>query len=218
MGLQTVRIFLQQARNKMNKNLQGIMEKYNSNQSAHTEPAYFNRPAKILSICKKYNIKSIFDSGCKDRTWIKDNLFAENGIEYTGGDISLPQVERCWQLFPGINIIHHDCTSDLFPSVDMVLSSDVAIHLNNDDKLKFIENFISSNVPYLLVTDSGNDSAKNIDTIYSEFPMAHINWQLEPWNFPAEIDSISDSDKFNDKRLKLWHRDQILSVIEKINI
>lgn len=200
----------------MNTELQRIMETYNSLESGHTEPNYYQRPDKILNLSLKYNISSIFDSGCKDRTWIKNNSFAAHNIKYIGGEISLPQVNRCHVLFPDVTVIHHDCTTDPFPEVDMILSSDVAIHLSNVDKLKFIKNFINSGVEYLLMTDSGINSDNNRSPEYTEFPMAHVSWYQSPWNFPKELDSISD--QLNDKRLKLWHRDQLVPVIEKINL
>jgi hypothetical protein len=181
-------------------------------------------PNKLLSLLIKHNITSVFDSGCRNRSWIKDINFKENNIKYIGGDISINQVNYCKELYPSIDVIHHDCTTDIFPSVDLVLSSDVMIHLTNQDKLKFLKNFLISDVSYLLMTDSYvvyYDSllknSFNVDVSYNNgFPYAPVKWNFPPWNFPDEIDSISVFE--NDKRLKLWNKNQLVDVINEIQL
>jgi hypothetical protein len=191
------------------------METHNQNPSTTCEPVYLERPGKLLLLFKKYNITSVFDSGCKDLHWVRHFDFVENNIKYIGGEISQFMVDIAKNLFPNYEIIQHDGTTDSFPEVDLLLSSDVLIHLSSEDKIKFLKNFCASSIKYLLMTDSAWPEP-NVDLIYREgiFPFENISWYKEPWNFPKAIDTISDYD--NDERLKLWDRDQIQQVLDKL--
>lgn len=207
----------------MNVELQEIMQFYNNGPTVQTDPLYLNRGNSILELCTKYEIKSVFDSGCKDMIWMRHIDFSQHGIEYIGGDISLPQVDRCREMFPNIKVLHHDCTSDPFPEVDMIISNDVTIHLSNVDKLRFLKNFVSSKVNYLLMSDSGiydiTHAGGNHDVDYKKFPMAHVHWSIDPWNFPEDLESISDYPDTKQLRLlRLWHRDQLTPVVQKIQL
>ena len=196
--------------------LKRLMEQYNRSPSDHCSPVYYERPPKLIALYKKYNVTSVFDSGCKDRHWMKHVDYTGNGIKYIGGDISQHMVDISRNLFPDLEIIQHDATSDPFPDVDLLFSSDVMIHVNNEDKLKFLKNFCNSNIKYLLMTDS-NQARPNLDIKYDDhmtFPFEEVNWYLEPWSFPTAIDFIND-DK-NDQRLRLWTKNQIKQAIDKI--
>jgi hypothetical protein len=208
----------------MNSNLSILMDSYNKLNNELLPEGYESLPDKLSKLLKKYNIKSIFDSGCRNRYWIKHINFDDLGIKYIGGEISLTQVNYCKQEFPSIEVIHHDCTTDQLPHVDLLLSSDVMIHLSNTDKLNFLKNFLSSGITYLLMTDSDSvlhestiNNYCNLNISYRNgFPFADVKWKISPWNFPNELDAISIN--YSDKRLKLWHRDQIEKIINKIKL
>ena len=179
---------------------------------------YFTRAEKLLKLFKQYGIASIFDSGCRTRDWICLLDFKKENIKYIGGDISPSMVQYCKQNFIDYKFLEHDCTTDLLPQVDLILSSDVMIHLNNQDKLKFLNNFVDSNSKYLLMTDDPWHE-QNTELEFSDhgFPFANINWALAPWNFSPALDFIND-DIHNDQRLKLWSRAQIEQAVSKIDL
>ena len=197
--------------------LQTLMETHNQSSSVGCELVYLDRPKKLLTLFQKYHIASVFDSGCKDRHWMRHLDYTGNNIRYIGGEISQYMVDITKELFPEVEILQHDATEDRFPDVDLLFSSDVMIHLNNNDKLKFLKNFCSSNIKYLLMSDSGK-TEPNVDPVYredfQEFPFAHVTWCLPPWNFPPALDSIGDPP--GDQGLKLWTREQVKQAIDKL--
>lgn len=198
----------------MNKNLQIFFENFYKKDRMPVSPAeYFSRPEKFIKLLHKYNIKSLFDCGCRDRDWIRNLNFDQENIKYSGGDISKFMVDFCNQEFPNLDIRHFDCTTDNFPEVDCILLSDVLIHLSYNHKLKCLQNFIQSNSKFVLLTfDYVTKNDEIIETTdVNFFQTASINWHLPPWNFPTEIDSISDTS--NDKRLKLWSSNQLKDII-----
>lgn len=203
----------------MNPTLQILFSNFYNSSHGHGASGleYFNRSEKLLKLFKNYGICSVFDAGCRTRDWICLLDFKKENIKYIGGDISPAMVRYCNQNFTDHKFLEHDCTTDLLPEVDLILSSDVMIHLNNQDKLKFLNNFVNSNSKYLLMTDDQlHTQNTELEIIEHGFPFANINWALEPWNFPPALDFINDIS--NDQRLKLWSRVQIDQVVQKVKL
>jgi len=197
----------------MNLNLQKLFSKYYYNSTAWVSPKeYFTRPDNLVALLQKYKISSMFDAGCGPRHWIAKNQFAKAGIRYVGGDIVLNNVRHCNQTWPELDIQLHDMTTDPFSEVDLIFSSDVVIHLNNADKLKFLQNFLASGANYLLITHNGDvpHVTENVDVDYNApFPFQEVNWYLDPWNFPPELDCLVDDPPVWAKRMCLWSKQQI---------
>lgn len=167
---------------------------------------------QIPPLFKKYNINSIFDSGCNDCGWMSRTINS-TGINYQGGDISLAMVAHVWRVYPNLNVQVHDGTTDPFPNVDLLFVRDVAIHLNNADKKKLLQNWLDSNIPLILMTHSKSINT-NVDFVYSDkFPMAEVNWELPPWNFPPPKEVIWEYGE-GGKSMSLWRRKQIAKTLK----
>lgn len=167
---------------------------------------------ELPNLYARHNIRSMFDAGCNDCSW--SSRF-ERTIEYYGGDISLPMVASVWRNFPALNVILHDVTTDPLPVVDVLFVRDVAIHLNNTDKVRMLQNWLNSSIPWLLITHDEHEH-KNQDFEYSQehFPLGCVNWGLAPWNFPKPIDQIYEVNCDESGRcMALWHRDQLKDLI-----
>lgn len=161
---------------------------------------------------KKHNIKSMFDGGCHKCSWTR---FLESSIKYQGGEISLNMVAKVWDECPHLNVILHDITTDPIPMADVLFVRDIAIHLNNSDKLKLLKNWGKSRIPWLLISQD-NNVTQNIDLQYSKtnFPIALVNWSLPPWNFPEPIDILYEvPGRLDCKTMYLWHRKQLKGLI-----
>jgi hypothetical protein len=187
-----------------------------SNPDLAIPSGYKELPPKLLALFQKWNVRSLFDAGCGDRRWMRHNQFAEHGITYMGGDISVHVAEFCKQEFPELDIQHHDLTTDPFPAVDLLFSSDVAIHLSFENKIQFLKNFLSSNIKYLLMTTDYYNAPNDEITLNKwGFPFAHLNWSIAPWNFPAPLDIIH-SDPEHTKALYLWSKQQVQEAVERL--
>jgi hypothetical protein len=163
----------------------------------------------LLTLCKHYNITSMFDAGSNDCNW--SQLLAKD-IKYCGGDISTNMVEHVKTQYPWLDVKLHDATTDPLPDVDLLFVRDVAIHLSTDDKKLLLKNWLCSNIPWLLITHN-QEADHNIDVGYNMgFPWAPVNWNLVPWNFPSPIDHIDEIGP-NGRCMALWHRNQIQDLI-----
>jgi hypothetical protein len=116
-----------------------------------------------------------------------------------------------WKHRSHFDIKLHDVTSDPLPVVDVLFVKDVTIHLNNNDKRKIINNWLDSNIPWIIMTHDEFE-INNKDFEYSNgFPLAQVNWQLDPWNFPLPTECVYEViDK--GRCMALWHRDQIVGL------
>jgi SAM-dependent methyltransferase len=182
-------------------------------------PEYVARTEQLLEFCIKHNIKSVYDAGCGELNWMNPERLRAGNIRYMGGDISIHSVAYCKSMWPELSISLHDMTSDPLPQVDLVFSSDVVIHLENMDKIRFLRNFVNSESRYLLVTnDRGAISNDPVD-YKSEFPWAPVNWALAPWNFPPEIDCMPDlvpQPDYPTRVMSMWSLSQVKEAIDNI--
>lgn len=174
---------------------------------------YFqSRPDELINVLTLFNIKSLFDAGCRNRDWISLIDFKLLNVEYTGGDISKDMVNYCNKHYPEYTITHYDCTTDSTPTVDCVLISDVLIHLSNADKLKFLKKFVLSDSKMLLMTysDCNRNEEISLTGPHKDFPFTPVNWKLDPWHFPDPIYTIPS------QNLSLWSRDQLKNIVDNL--
>ena len=159
---------------------------------------------ELPMVLKKHKIQSIFDAGCNDCSWISTLI---DNLDYSGGDISQAMVTDLQSRRPELNVVLHDVTTDKLPDVDLLFIKDVTIHLNNTDKKKIIQNWLSSNIPWIMITHDENTT--NLDFNYEDgFPFAFVDWESDPWNFPNPIGVVYEIGTYG-RCMALWHKDQI---------
>ena len=194
----------------MNYKLQKLFQSFYTPKLTQTEydsvTDTANLRQRVISLFKKHNITSIFDAGCNDCIWMNE-LLNNIEIDYQGGDISPDMVEYVQTTFPSRTVGVHDATTDTFPSVDLLFIRDVAIHLNNADKRKLWNNWIDSNIPWILITHNRETNCNNNIEYTDEFPFASCNWQLEPWELPEPVDQAWEYDA-GGRCMALWNRTQ----------
>jgi len=203
----------------MNKDLQRFMSQFyrQSIQPKNSDRGFSSYDGtqylrdNIIKLFEKHSIQSVFDAGCNDCGWA--NVLAQY-VDYHGGDIAPGLIAEAWANWPDLDIQIHDITTDPIPNVDAVLMRDVTIHLSHSDKHKVIKNWISSGVPWILMTHC-LDHSENImfDEYTTQFPVYQINWSIEPWNFPQPVDCANEMPGGNGRVLGLWHRDQIINIL-----
>lgn len=165
---------------------------------------------RIVELFERHNIKSIFDAGCNDCNWMK---IVSLYVDYKGGDISLAMVADNWSRNPELDIILHDVTTDPIPTVDLLFVRDVAIHLNDSDKLNVWRNWVNSDVPWILITHN-KEIHYNKDAQYQpgQLLVEQANWELAPWNFPPPLDFVDEYGP-NGRCMGLWHKDQFKGIL-----
>ena len=156
----------------------------------------------LQSLLRKYNIKSILDSGCGDA-----NLFKHldlTGIKYHGVDCVEDMIAKNKLFFAKNQNIGFECadvTQYKIPKVDLIISRDVTHYLPNDLIRQFLDKVMRSGAKYLLITHNLASSASaNCDTEIGIF--RPVNLLYPPFNFPQPLEVILEDTEY--KSLALW--------------
>jgi hypothetical protein len=160
----------------------------------------------------KFSIKSIFDAPCGDFNWMK-MVIQENPIEYIGGDIVKPLINENKNKYEGISVkfIHIDLTDKQFPKVDLMLCRDCLFHLSYNDIMLVLENFLKSEIKYLLTSSHNNTQNIFINRDISTGDFRKIDLFKPPFQFPNEpLFKIKDwVHPEPERELYLWDKSQI---------
>lgn len=165
---------------------------------------------ELYNFLKKHSIRNIADIPCGDFFWMRHICLHEIG--YVGGDIITGQIEKLKKNFPDKKFKRIDLRIDPLPEVDLLFCRDCLFHLSNFDKKKVFENFLNSQIPFLLMSNHPG-SYNNLEIKTGDF--SHINWQLDPWNFEPPLDVLYDSNEgYDTKEMQLYSKNQILKFLQ----
>ena len=131
-------------------------------------------------------IKRVFDAPCGDLHWMQHVLKGSN-FNYIGGDIVGELVNANKKKYSNskVNFIKFDMTADVFPSADVWLCRAVFYHLSNKDIYLALEQFLASEIKYILTTNCvTDDNHSNVDIATGDW--RSLNLMLPPFNFPRE--------------------------------
>ena len=170
---------------------------------------------ELVPFLKKWNAKSVLDAPCGDCFGMRYVDFED--ISYTGGEVQTPQVKKLKENFPDKNFVRLDVANDELPEVDIWFCRDCLFHFSNEDKLKTLRNFVSSNIKYILMSNHCGwtlEEAAKFKAKMNESPrtggFSHVNWKYAPWNFEEPLDRFYDNyEGHNKKEMVLYTREQI---------
>jgi hypothetical protein len=170
---------------------------------------------ELPKIFERYNCLSVFDAPCGDYNWML-HVVEKTKIRYVGGDIVESLVRRNNEQHQNANasFITLDICKDELPDADIMICRDCLFHLSYSDIEAFINNFVASNIPLLLVTSHKNTDGyfrnKNIRT--GDFRLFDLFSQ--PFNFPDDVLYRFDDYKAPEpaREMCLFSRDQIAAL------
>ena len=164
-----------------------------------TENIRFHLP-KIL---EKFNIKKLFDAHCREFNWMSQVLKSVE-IDYLGSDIvkdlivSNKKYENDKIKFSKLDII-----VDKLPASDLMICRDCLFHFSYEDIFLFLNNFLSSDIKYILLTSNftTEHTFENNDIVTGDF--RKIDLFSKPFNFEKNyIYSFDDKDKLEIQHFK----------------
>jgi len=149
-----------------------------------------NLRKELPHLIEKFSIKSIFDAPCGDMNWM--NVFLnEHPIKYIGGDIVNQVVDSNQQYTNNLTkVVKLDITTDPFPSADLWICRDCWFHLPDEKIFLSIDNFLKSDIKFLLTTTHINTGFNNSDLATVGFKL--IDLFSSPYNFPKPLYKITD--------------------------
>jgi hypothetical protein len=161
------------------------------------------------------DIKSVFDAPCGDMHWMQ-YVLRDAKFTYLGGDIvgDLIRVNKSKFASAKVDFIKFDMTADFFPTADVWLCRAVFFHLSNRDIYLALEQFVASNIKYILTTNCvTNEQHVNSDIATGDWRSLNLN--LPPFNFPKDfLWQIEDcTPPHPPMTLTLWSKTQIESIL-----
>jgi hypothetical protein len=150
----------------------------------------------------------ILDAPCGDFNWFR-LINWDTEIAYIGGDIVDDLVMRNNAKYSNRNIkfISLNIISDALPKADLWLCRDCLFHLSDTDIAAVIDNFLRSEIRYLLTSTHPN-SDRNDNIPSGSFRL--LNLMLPPFSFCEPIQTVDDwIEGFPVRKLALWDRDSL---------
>jgi SAM-dependent methyltransferase len=175
---------------------------------AYTE----NLRRELPALLEKFEIQSILDAPCGDYNWFR---FVERGagVRYIGADVVEDLIRRNREKYagPDTDFIKLDITRDRLPAADLWMCRDVLFHFSFRDVFLSLQNFLRSDIKFLLAT-SHTECAANADILSGQFRL--LNLELEPFNLPAPIAGIDDwIEGFPIRKMCLWRREAVAEAL-----
>lgn len=174
---------------------------------------------ELARLIQNYKVNSILDVPCGDFNWIKYIL--NKDLTYIGGDIVSSLIDNNNKFYKNdrINFIQIDIIEDKLPNSDLMVCRDCLIHLSFKNIKLFFDNFIRSNIDYILLTSyklKNTDVIKNVDIVDGDF--REIDLSNQPFNLPKPLYEILDKDEQTKKSgylcyLNLYSRKQIQNIL-----
>ena len=172
---------------------------------------------QLESLLRSHNIQSVLDIPCGDFNWMKEIQLGT--VQYLGADIVRVLVDRNVELYGNSQrqFMHLDLSVGPLPSVDLIFTRDLFLHLPLDTIQKCIRNVLSSDARYWLVSTSTSrvpnaDIPTGLDR--------KINLCREPFGFPEPLlrleDGASDHNRGSSGRsMGLWQLSTLRDSLER---
>ena len=173
---------------------------------AYTE----NIRTKIPELVEELGVFIILDSPCGDFNWFRA-IEWNRSISYIGADIVKPLIDKNQLLYGDAikRFISLDITNDKLPQADLWLCRDCLFHLSYKDIAIAIQNFLTSDIRYILTSNHQN-CTKNKDITTGSFRL--LNLELPPFNLGKPIMVIDDwIEGFPERQLCLWERNTLIN-------
>jgi len=167
---------------------------------------------EIPVLVEVFSIKKVFDAPCGDYNWFKDIKW-KSDVSYIGGDIVEPLVNKNRTLYETdlTTFVELDISNDPFPKADLWLCRDCLFHLSEHDIFLALDNFVKSDIPYIL-TSTHSDCVLNHDIPSGSFRL--LNLQLAPFCLGKPIQLIDDwIEGYPVRHLALWDRKSLVEAL-----
>jgi len=171
-----------------------------------------NLRQELPKLFDTFAIRTVFDAPCGDLNWMSRVLASHPDIDYTGGDIVQPLIDKLNKTYANNNnvkFVKIDIINDSLPLADLMICRDCLFHFSEENIKLFLKNFVASDIAALLTTtDLLPEPNRDIDT----GNYRHLNLLEEPYNFtPNYIYEIDDWPYPTPptRKMLMWSREQI---------
>ena len=160
----------------------------------------------LPKIIERFKIERLLDAPCGDFNWMSQVL-KNVDIDYIGSDIVEDLiVSNRKNEKNNIKFVKLDIRIDKLPMSDLMICRDCLFHFSYEDIFKFLDNFLISDIKYILLTSHLNTENKfeNRNIVTGDF--RKIDLFSKPFNFEKNyIYSFMDKDIHEVEHFKLMY-------------
>jgi hypothetical protein len=164
--------------------------------------------AQLPALFEHYRIRRLFDAPCGDFHWMR-HLLAAHPIDYVGGDIVRPMIERNSERYADARtrFVPVDITQGPFPPADLWLCRATFCHLSQADIFRALHRFAASDISYMLASCTNPDGFTNTDIVTGDYH--RVDLQSSPYALPHELARLADGAD----EMRLWSRQQVADAL-----
>jgi hypothetical protein len=166
---------------------------------------------ELPRLLSRLGIRLILDAPCGDFNWFK--LVPRTDVSYLGGDIVESIVGRNQNDYGNqhTSFMLLDIIRDSLPKADLWLCRDCLFHFSNIDIFLTIDNFLRSDIKYLL-TSTHQECQENTNIQTGSF--RELNLERPPFSFHKAHHYIDDwIEGCPPRQLALWDREGLTRVL-----
>jgi hypothetical protein len=176
-----------------------------------------NLRMELPRLLERWGVKVLLDAPCGDFHWMR-HVLAEVDVRYIGCDIVKAIVEANAREFSNdrISFVHIDLIRKQLPRADLLLCRDCLFHFSYADTKSMLENFVRSEITYLLTTTHTPPArVQNKDINTGEGRL--IDLYSAPYNFPRDpLAAIDDwIAPYPERQICLWSREQVAGALAR---
>lgn len=148
--------------------------------------------SELRRLILKFEVESIIDAGCGDFNWMGDALSGLR-VDYLGIDIVDEVVLKLQQEHStrARRFKVGDVRNEVFPPADLLICRDVLFHFSAADIMQTLNNFIRSDVKYLLITSHVTGSEYRFKNILSgDYRL--VDLEKAPFFMESSIECLED--------------------------
>lgn len=173
--------------------------------------------AGLVQLIRERGFTSLFDAPCGDLHWMP-HLLQQVSLRYQGGDISPTLIADLSTRYPEYSLREFNICKDPFPQAEVWHCRDCLFHLPFADITAALRNFVSSEIPYaLLTTHRARWLHRNLDLNGVGFRF--LDLEYAPFHFPPALAYMPDYRFGPDfpKHVGLWSRDMIQAALARMD-
>ena len=162
---------------------------------------------RLPSVLRKYDVKVFLDAPCGDFRWTRDVELSD--IQYIGMDTRPDLIARNYNRYSRVGrvFLTGDVTQDTLPMADLMQCRDCLFRLPYRDIIRFLDNFASCGIPYLLTSTHLLTHNKDIER---PGQWRQLNLKRPPFRFPEPLETIDDWTEGRPRRqMGLWTIEQV---------
>jgi hypothetical protein len=163
-------------------------------------------------VLRRFQIERLLDAPCGDFNWL-NHVELPKSVTYIGADVVPAIIDTNQVKYANSQrrFVTLDIIKDALPKADLLFCRDCLIHFSDEDIIKFLDNFIKSDIQYLMTTtykpqDTDLENRNIVTGDFRALDLFKVPFQL-PRDVLFQVDDFAPGTP--PRAMCMWSRAQI---------